>query len=253
MSDAVTARRAGLAACAAGAVLVLAACSSSTGIDYSEPVGASESASATSGATDSAGSSSSAAPEAGGASGSPETSRGESDDEVDDESGSEASPSASDRARPAAMDASEPAALAIPGLDVTSEVMELGLQENGVIEVPPYGGGSPAGWFTRSPTPGERGPSVILGHRNAYEGGPGIFAELPSMEVGDSVEITRDDGSTARFTVYRTEQFSQEDFPTLEVYGNTAGPELRLITCDGLNEETGALEDNFIAYAKLQP
>ncbi|WP_010525691.1 class F sortase [Nesterenkonia sp. F] len=151
------------------------------------------------------------------------------------------------------MDASEPATIAIPGLDVTSEVMELGLQENGVIEVPPYGGGSPAGWFTRSPTPGERGPSVILGHRNAYEGGPGIFAELPSMEVGDSVEITRDDGSTARFTVYRTEQFSQENFPTLEVYGNTAGPELRLITCDGLNEETGALEDNFIAYAKLQP
>lgn len=257
MSDAVTARRAGLAACAAGAVLVLAACSSSTGIDYSEPVGSSPATAESSESLPS-----SAAP------GSPSRSEDSSGDaseteptspspsaEASDSAGSSASAtpsSPSGTPSPEAMDASEPAALAIPGLDVTSEVMELGLQENGVIEVPPYGGGSPAGWFTRSPTPGEQGPSVILGHRNAYEGGPGIFAELPSMEVGDSVEVTRDDGSTAQFTVYRTEQFSQENFPTLEVYGNTEGPELRLITCDGLNEETGALEDNFIVYAKLQ-
>ncbi len=240
MSDVVTAsRRAGLVVCAAGAVLLLGACSSSTGIEYSDPVSSSPSAAESS-------ESSPSAPSAGASDGAGSSTSANPSSPAD-------TPSPSDAPAPEAMDASEPATIAIPGLDVTSEVMELGLQENGVIEVPPYGGGSPAGWFTRSPTPGERGPSVILGHRNAYEGGPGIFAELPSMEVGDSVEITRDDGSTARFTVYRTEQFSQENFPTLEVYGNTAGPELRLITCDGLNEETGALEDNFIAYAKLQP
>lgn len=130
--------------------------------------------------------------------------------------------------------------------------MQLGLQDNGMIEVPPYNLGSPAGWFIHSPTPGEVGPSVILGHRNGIEGGPGIFAGLPQTDVGDAIEVARQDGSVATFTVYRTELFRKDEgFPTLEVYGNTEGPEIRLITCDGLNQETGMLEDNFIVYATL--
>ncbi|MGO1583232.1 MAG: sortase domain-containing protein, partial [Actinomycetaceae bacterium] len=152
---------------------------------------------------------------------------------------------------PTVLPASEPATIAIPSLGVESGVIELGLQDNGVIEVPPYNLGSPAGWFVHSPTPGEAGPSVILGHRNGSEGGPGIFADLPETAVGDTIEVTREDGSLASFTVYRTEQFYQQEFPTLDVYGNTPGPELRLITCDGLNPETGVLEDNFIVYAEL--
>ncbi len=88
------------------------------------------------------------------------------------------------------MDASKPKTMSIPNINVESEVMRLGLQEDGNIEVPPYGGGSPVGWYTHSPTPGEQGPSVMLGHRNAHEGGPGIFADLPDITTGDSIEIT---------------------------------------------------------------
>lgn len=162
------------------------------------------------------------------------------------------SPEASPEDETTAMPASEPATVAVPAIGVESDVMELGLQDDGLIEVPPYNYGSPAGWYVHSPTPGEVGPSVILGHRNGLEGGPGIFAGLPQVEVGDSVEVTRADGSLASFTIYRVELFDKgEAFPTLEVYGNTAGPEIRLITCDGLNAETGMLEDNFIAYGEL--
>lgn len=151
------------------------------------------------------------------------------------------------------MPASEPSTISVPAIGVDSEVMQLGLQDNGLIEVPPYQYGSPPGWYVHSPTPGEIGPSVFLGHRNGLEGGPGIFADLPQIEIGDSVEVTRQDGSVATFTIYRTEQFdkSRDGFPTLRVYGNTTGPEIRLLTCDGLNSETGVLEDNFIAYGKL--
>ena len=168
-------------------------------------------------------------------------------------SASEATAEATVEAIPAALPASEPVGISVPGIGVESELMDLGLQDNGMIEVPPYNLGSPAGWYVHSPTPGETGPSVILGHRNGIEGGPGIFADLPQIEVGDSIEVSRQDGSEASFTVYRTERFGKdrEGFPTLEVYGNTAGPELRLITCDGLNEQTGLLEENFIVYATL--
>lgn len=150
------------------------------------------------------------------------------------------------------MDPSEPVSMEVPGIGVVSEIMQLGLRDDGVIEVPPYGAGSPVGWYRHSPTPGEDGPSVVLGHRNAWEGGPGIFADLPDMTVGDTIEVAREDGTVAEFTVYRTDRFAQDEFPTLDVYGNTSGPELRLITCDGLNEETGVLEDNFIVYATLE-
>lgn len=152
---------------------------------------------------------------------------------------------------PVAMPPSEPATVSIPAIEVTSELMQLGLQDDGKVEVPPFNLGSPAGWFIHSPTPGEVGPSVILGHRNGIEGGPGIFANLPEMEAGDTVEVTRQDGSVATFTVYRTGRFGKDEFPTLDVYGNTTGPELRLITCDGLNRSTGILEENFIVYATL--
>ncbi|UFU03065.1 sortase [Ruania suaedae] len=165
----------------------------------------------------------------------------------------EASPTPTEEPEPPSLPASAPTVVSVPAIGVEDELMELGLQENGLIEVPPYNLGSPPGWYVHSPTPGEIGPSVILGHRNGIEGGPGIFADLPQVEVGDSIEVTREDGSVATFTIYRTELFdkSREGFPTLEVYGNTDEAEIRLITCDGLNSDTGVLEDNFIAYGAL--
>src|SRR3712207_8301128 len=39
--------------------------------------------------------------------------------------------------------------------------------------------------------------------------------------------------STVTFEVYDARVVPKKDFPTLEVYGNTEGPELRLITCGG--------------------
>jgi hypothetical protein len=41
-------------------------------------------------------------------------------------------------------------------------------------------------------------------------------------------------------------------FPTEHVYGNTAGPELRLITCGGaFDSGSGHYQDNVVAYARL--
>ena len=46
--------------------------------------------------------------------------------------------------------------------------------------------------------------------------------------------------------------YPKDDFPTLEVYGNTDGPELRLITCGGeFDRGTGHYVDNTVVYASL--
>lgn len=149
--------------------------------------------------------------------------------------------------------ASLPVTLSIPVIDVRTDLLHLGLRENGSLEVPEdTGSGAPASWYDGSPTPGERGPSVILGHVNALGGHRGVFADLHRLTTGDEISISRTDGSTAVFTVDRAERYSKNSFPTFEVYGNTPGAELRLITCDGYDPATGLFNDNYVVYAKLK-
>ncbi|WP_323960455.1 sortase [Arthrobacter sp. JZ12] len=149
------------------------------------------------------------------------------------------------------MAASEPISVHIPSTGTESELLSLGLRENGTLEVPPDGPGAPASWFNGSPTPGELGPAVLLGHVNATDGGPGVFADLRALGPGDLIEVARADGTTAVFVFDRGEQYSKDAFPTEKVYGNTEESELRLITCDGYDPATGNFDDNYVVYAKL--
>lgn len=147
--------------------------------------------------------------------------------------------------------AAAPATAEIPVIRVKSPLIKLGLRPNRSLEVPPDGPGAPAGWYSGSPSPGETGPAVLLGHVNATGGGPGVFADLRALKNGAEIKVTREDGSTASFAVYRAAAYSKNSFPTLEVYGNTKASELRLITCDGYDAATGEFDDNYVVYAKL--
>ncbi|HIW98964.1 MAG TPA: class F sortase [Candidatus Nesterenkonia stercoripullorum] len=177
------------------------------------------------------------------------------DEQATEESSREESPAPSepdDAPSPEdTLDASPPASFSIDSIGAGSELLHLGLREDDTLEVPPGDPGSPASWFTGSPTPGEAGPSVLLGHVDDSAGDPGVFADLPQLEPGDSIEVTREDGSEVVFEVTKAEQYGKDDFPTLQVYGNTEGPELRLITCDGYNPDTGEYEDNYVVYAEI--
>ncbi|MCO4265258.1 sortase [Pseudarthrobacter sp. MDT3-26] len=154
---------------------------------------------------------------------------------------------------PLVMGASAPVTLAIASIGVRTDLLHLGLRENGSLEVPEdTGNGTPASWYNDSPTPGERGPSVILGHVNALGGNTGVFADLQKLKNGDEINVSRTDGSIAVFTVDRGALYSKNAFPTLEVYGNTDGAELRLVTCDGYDPATGLFDDNYVIYATLK-
>ena len=147
--------------------------------------------------------------------------------------------------------AAAPHVVSLPTIQTQSELLQLGLEPDGTLEVPPADPGSPAGWYSGSPSPGETGPAVLLGHVNDTEGGPGVFARLRALQPGDQITIERQDGTTAAFTVVKGEQYAKDNFPTDKVYGNTPGPELRLITCDGLDRATGLWQDNYVVYAVL--
>ncbi|WP_092199021.1 class F sortase [Blastococcus tunisiensis] len=145
-----------------------------------------------------------------------------------------------------------PVALRIPALGVSSDLLDLGLQEDGSAEVPPLRAVDQAGWYRESPAPGAVGPAVLLGHVDSAEYGPGVFFELGALTPGAEVEVSRADGTVAVFAVDRVERYTKADFPTLRVYGNTADPQLRLITCGGeFDPVNRSYEDNVVAYASL--
>jgi hypothetical protein len=149
----------------------------------------------------------------------------------------------------AALGRSEPVRLQIPAIAVDTPLLDLGLRDDGRVEVPPLD--SPeAGWYRYSPTPGERGPSVLLGHVDSARTGPGIFYNVTALAPGDPIEVTRADGSTVGFVVDRIGRYAKDAFPTADVYGDVPGPELRLITCGGaFDERSGHYEDNVVVYA----
>lgn len=150
-----------------------------------------------------------------------------------------------------AQDIAPPKEISIPRIGASSALVELGLNADRTVQVPPVAAPMQAGWFTGAPRPGAPGPAVILGHVNGG-GQAGIFARLHKLTEGDEVLIGRTDGTTARFTVTRADQVSKKHFPTNEVYGNTDGPELRLITCGGsFDHDAHSYRDNVIIYATL--
>jgi LPXTG-site transpeptidase (sortase) family protein len=155
-------------------------------------------------------------------------------------------------APPLVLARSVPTRIQIPAIGVDSSLMQLGLKQDGTLEVPPFDKHAPAGWYRGSPTPGELGPSVILGHVDTYKAGPVVFYRLSQVRAGNAVVVQRSDGRTARFVVDRVENVPKADFPRLEVYGNTDRPELRLITCGGeWNPRTHDYNDNTVVFAHL--
>lgn len=165
-----------------------------------------------------------------------------------------AAPSTSDRtaARGPVLAASPPTALSIPAIGVRSEMHPLGLNPDRTVEVPPLGQDSWAGWYKFSPSPGQLGPSVVLGHIDSAQYGPGVFFKLGALRPRDTVSITRADHTVAVFRVERVVQYPKAHFPTAEVYGNTDRAALRLITCGGrFDPSVHSYEDNIVAYASL--
>jgi LPXTG-site transpeptidase (sortase) family protein len=150
------------------------------------------------------------------------------------------------------MHRSPPVSLRISKIGVSAPVSMLGLRPDGKIEEPPLSRPNLAGWYEEGPSPGELGPSVILGHVDAHRQAA-VFYRLKDLRRGDRIEVTRKDGSVATFTVQRLEKVAKSEFPTERVYGEKIDySSLRLVTCGGsFNTRTRHYDDNVIAYARL--
>ncbi|MCG6494737.1 class F sortase [Kitasatospora sp. A2-31] len=146
--------------------------------------------------------------------------------------------------------ASPPTRLRVPAAGVDAPVTGLGLNADGTVEVPAADRAQEVGWYRNGPTPGETGPAVLIGHYDTAHG-PAVFRGLPKLQPGDRIQVVRADGSTVDFKVRSLLQAAKDRFPTGAVYGDTAAPELRLITCGGRIGADGHWTDNIIVLADL--
>jgi LPXTG-site transpeptidase (sortase) family protein len=150
--------------------------------------------------------------------------------------------------RPAADAPAAPAEVAVPSVGITSSLMELGLNTDGTVEVPPAEEGMTAGWYTGGAVPGEIGAAVIIGH-NDTRFGEAVFHDLKKIKEGADITVTDKTGKALHFTVTATKSVAKNAFPTEKVYGPTQERALRLITCDGDFDAQGHPVDNLIVYA----
>ncbi|MEV6008593.1 class F sortase [Streptomyces sp. NPDC051976] len=143
-----------------------------------------------------------------------------------------------------------PVSLNIPAIGVHTTLLSLGRNTDGIVQVPwqPL----KAGWYRNSPTPGQLGASVILGHVDSEQTGPAVFYRLGALTPGTRITITRADGTTATFITEMVREYPKNHFPTLDVYTTTSDqPQLRLITCGNWNPRTHSYLGNTVAFATL--
>ena len=142
-----------------------------------------------------------------------------------------------------------PVSIGIPRLHVFSRLEDLGVDEDGVMEVP--ADPANAGWYELGPSPGALGPAVVAGHVT-WNQAPAVFFRLAELRPGDVVQVTRTDGVVAVFEVTRVERYPKSAFPTDVVFGAIDHAGLRLITCGGDYEQAAhRYSDNVVAFARL--
>lgn len=140
-----------------------------------------------------------------------------------------------------------PVRLAIPAIGLDAELAAVHRDSNGALDPP--ADGRLAGWYADGVVPGGRGPAVVVGHVDSRSG-PAVFFELDRLRPGDEITVDVSDGTTHRFVVDSAERFAKAEFPTEKVYGPTALPELRLITCTGsFDSAARSYTDNLVVRA----
>lgn len=144
-----------------------------------------------------------------------------------------------------------PDRLHIPALHLDEQLVDLGLADDGSMEVPDDP--DRAGWFTGGGRPGGRGPTVLAGHVDSTEG-PAVFGSLTRLGSGDEVVLENAAGEQVTYRVDRVADYPKGTFPTHEVFGATVGDELRLITCTGAWDTlASSYEDNRVVFASAVP
>lgn len=142
-----------------------------------------------------------------------------------------------------------PTRLRIPSIDVDATIGAIGVEANGELEVPENV--RTLGWYRYGPAPGEPGATVIAGHVDSREQGPGAFFNLRTLDVGARVSVTDSAGDEHRYDVVARRTYDKSVLPTDELFSRAGPSQLVLITCGGdFDSSARSYRDNVVIYAQ---
>ena len=143
----------------------------------------------------------------------------------------------------------DPVGLRIETLEVDAPVAAYGVnQRTGEMAVP--GNVTEVGWYKFGPSPGEAGSAVLAAHVDLASSGPGVFFDLGTLNEGDSVFVSYEDGSETEFRVVARVTYEKDELPLEVIFSREGPPVLTLITCGGgFNSDIARYDSNVVVYA----
>ncbi|HVB21765.1 MAG TPA: class F sortase [Ktedonobacteraceae bacterium] len=135
--------------------------------------------------------------------------------------------------QPQANTAANPERLVIPSIGVNAPVEMVGILNNGDLATPTHDPWNDVGWFVSGPQPGQQGSAAMDGHLDRPGGYPAVFWNLRYMHVGERIMVMSASGKTLNFQATRVAFYAPQAAPIQEIFGNSGGTYLNLITCAG--------------------
>jgi hypothetical protein len=143
-----------------------------------------------------------------------------------------------------------PVRVQIADKEIDMEVVPVGVEPGGFMELPPNP--AIAGWYRFGPDPwSPDGNTVISAHIDAPDYPIGPFAALRDLGVDTDVTVSAADGSSAAYGVTSVTYYPKQDLPVDEIFARAGTRSLVLITCGGaFDSSTGRYADNVVVVAE---
>jgi len=127
------------------------------------------------------------------------------------------------------------ARLIIEAIGVDAPVVTMGVDENGIPQVPnnPYD----VVWYNFSTPPGHGSNAVFAGHYDwtiNRQPVTGVFYSLTRLTVGDIIEVKLEDGTDYKYQVIGNRAIKDGDPQAMEMMAPTSTDMVTLITCGGV-------------------
>ncbi|HUV71822.1 MAG TPA: class F sortase [Clostridia bacterium] len=128
-----------------------------------------------------------------------------------------------------------PQKLVIPKINVEAEVVPVGINSQGEMEMPQ----NPwlVAWYQNEIQLGKKGSLVLAGHLDSKTG-PAVFYQLVNLEIGDEIEVFDQSQKKFVYLVIEKETFAENKFPLEKVFAANDKKRLNLITCRGVFDKT---------------
>jgi LPXTG-site transpeptidase (sortase) family protein len=142
-----------------------------------------------------------------------------------------------------------PSRLRIPSLNIDANVEQLGLRQDGAMDVPSNIWN--VGWLSSGVQPGAVGNAVIDGHKDSVKG-TAVFWDLGKLKVGERVYVSDGAGNELAFEVLEVASYGTGEAPLAQIFGSSEERRLNLITCDGTFVKSQYTYDKrLVVYTRL--